>query len=45
MGLVAKIGRYNYNLSAELLWTPINHGPGPTPERGVKFGVVLLLPE
>lgn len=45
VGHITKIGRYNYNLSAEFLWTPVNHGPGPVPERGVKFGLVWLLPE
>ncbi len=45
VGRVTKIGRYHYNLSMELLWVPIHNGPGPSPERGVKFGLVWLLPE
>jgi hypothetical protein len=42
LGKIARIGKYNYNLSVELLWVPVQHGDGPTPERGIKFGFVWL---
>lgn len=45
VGRITQIGKYKYNLSAELLWTAQHDGGGPYPERGVKFGFVLLLPE
>jgi hypothetical protein len=45
VGRITKIGKYRYNLSAELLWVAKHSGDGPSPERGIKFGFVLLLPE
>ena len=45
VGRITQIGRYKYNVSAELLWVPTNHGSGPSAERGIKFGLVWLLPE
>lgn len=39
------MGQYNYNVSAELLWVAQQDGSGPAPERGIKLGFVLLLPE
>jgi hypothetical protein len=45
VGRITQIGRYKYNLSMEVLWVPKQDGSGPSPERGVKFGVVWLLPE
>jgi hypothetical protein len=44
-GRITKIGKYNYNISAEVLWVPKHSGGGRDPERAVKFGFVLLLPE
>ena len=45
VGRITQIGRHKFNLSAEMLWTPIQEGPGPAPERGVRLGFVWLLPE
>lgn len=45
VGKIVRIGRYNYNLSAEMLWVPRQDGDGAEPERGVKLGFVWLLPE
>jgi hypothetical protein len=44
-GRITKIGKYNYNISAEVLWVPKHSGGSPSPERAIKFGFVLLLPE
>jgi hypothetical protein len=44
-GRITKIGKYNYNISAEVLWVPKHSGDSPSPERAIKFGFVLLLPE
>ena len=45
VGRITKIGKYNYNLSAEVLWASKDDGGGPTPKRGIKLGFVWLLPE
>ena len=45
VGRITKIGKYNYNLSAEVLWASKDSGGGPSPKRGIKFGFVWLLPE
>lgn len=45
VGRITRVGRQKFNLSAELMWVPIHNGPGPSPESGIKLGMVWLLPE
>jgi hypothetical protein len=45
VGRITKIGKYKYNLSAEVFWVAKHSGDGPSPERGIKLGFVWLLPE
>jgi hypothetical protein len=45
VGRITDIGSQKFNLSVEALWVPIQNGDGASPERGIKFGFVWLLPE
>jgi hypothetical protein len=45
VGRITDIGSQKFNLSVEALWVPIANGNDPSPERGIKFGFVWLLPE
>jgi hypothetical protein len=45
VGHITKIGKYNYNFSAELERTAVRPEQAVVPEWGIRLGVVLLLPE
>jgi hypothetical protein len=44
-GKIVKIGKYKYNLSAELAWTAVYPDDTVTPRWGIRLGFVWLLPE
>ena len=45
VGRITKIGSHQYNLSVELEYTAVHVEGATFPKWGVRFGVVLLLPE
>jgi hypothetical protein len=44
-GAIKRIGKYKYNLSAEVVWNAVHPDDAITPRWGVRLGFVWLLPE
>jgi hypothetical protein len=44
-GTIKQIGKYKYNISAEVMWMAVYPDDTVTPRWGIRLGVVWLLPE